>query len=253
MEPVSFVWCIDQHGYKIERLPRPRGLLALETPNEPYEWEDILTPAGGPPRYYNLQDDSLWLKFAKMCSTRDGVLSFVSQHGGISQESFPFPSREPLKDFIVTADRLNRIAERLDLGERESAAEVFWETSQAVSTSREIVGSSLGFPIFQSMPRLLRAPLMQVVLVPSKKRMGNFEWYFVPSSLRDALLFQAAEAIAGNRRFQRCRYEGCSNWFRLGPHTAAEGRRTITARRKFCSDRCRVAADRRKKKAIANA
>jgi len=82
----------------------------------------------------------------------------------------------------------------------------------------------------------------------------RYHYKLFPVSLRDALLHQAGEAISGNRSFRRCRNEGCLNWFRLGPHDASEGRKTYTARREFCSDRCRVSSARRQKKeAAANA
>ena len=82
------------------------------------------------------------------------------------------------------------------------------------------------------------------------------EFLFVPLTLRDALLHQAGLAITGNRRFRRCRNQGCANWFRLGPQLKRTGgvARSFTARREFCSDRCRVAhARRQRREATAHA
>src|SRR4029077_100502 len=104
--PIVFPWSVDQRGYKLERRRRLRGLLSEWLPDDLDEWEDVVVPAGGPPRHYYLEDDALWRKFAEICVTPDGVLSFTSQYGGISEHSFPTPTAELLKDFFRTADIL---------------------------------------------------------------------------------------------------------------------------------------------------
>ena len=66
------------------------------------------------------------------------------------------------------------------------------------------------------------------------KRPGTFLFKPVPVTLHAALLLQAGEAIAHNQKWVRCRNDGCLNSFRIGDGAH-------TARREFCSDRCRVA------------
>jgi hypothetical protein len=232
----------------------------LSVPSED-EWDDFLVPAGGPPRYYHpLKERGLWLQFAETCQSADSVLQFAAKYGGLTAakyggigENLPLPQREILNEFLRTGFLLKEIAARLGRRDRKSAAEIFQKDSAGTAG---MVIPSLGsfFGPVAVVPPLPAAPLMRVIVCPSERKPGKFEWRFVPHSLRDALLFQAAEAIAGNRRFQRCRNEGCPNWFQLGPHTAAEGNRTITARRQFCTDRCRVASARREKRArVVNA
>ena len=217
-----------------------------------------MVPVGGPPRYYEpLKEGELWLQFADTCQSANGVLRFATKYGGLTAPefgavgaNFPFSHREILSEFLRTARCLKEIAARLERHDRKAAAAVFQEDSAA--TAGMIIPSFSG-PV-AVVPPLPAAPLMRVIVCPSEKTPGKFEWRFVPHSLRDALLFQAAEAIAGNRRFQRCRNEHCPNWFQLGPRSAAEGNRTVTARRQFCSDRCRVASARRQKRtAVVNA
>jgi hypothetical protein len=62
-----------------------------------------------------------------------------------------------------------------------------------------------------------------------------------PSNLLSALLIQTGEALTGGHTFRACQNPKCQRWIKVG--TGAS-----TIRRKFCSDRCRVAVDRAKAK-----
>jgi hypothetical protein len=210
--PFRLVWPVDQDGYEVEHvmLEEPRGL-GLER-----EYDHIRSK-GGPLRFYRpLDEDGLWLLFADACKTAEGVLSFVTQFGLLTQ------SPERLDSFLGTAALIRRIAERLQAGERLTATKLF---------------ANSGLPTMKE----------GVFFDPDRPEV--FEFRLVPLTLRDGLLHQTGEAITGNRRFRRCRNEGCPNWFRLGHQAKTEeGRRTHTARREFCSDRCRVASARRQKR-----
>jgi hypothetical protein len=223
MDPFTFQWSVDQDGYVIEH--RSHGDMFFTTSGG----YDAVSRRGGPDRFYRaLEIEGLWLRCAETCRSRDGVLTFANEFGLLSGEK-----GTPLDHFVSLAHRLSEIAERLQAGDRRSAAVVFKGRDH---------------------PLLNGWPLMYGAVLPSAKRPGGFEWRLIPSSLRDALLLQAAEAIAGNRSFRRCRNNLCPNWFRLGPRSASEGRKTYTKRREFCSDRCRVAwARRHKREASAHA
>jgi hypothetical protein len=216
--PFRFVWPVDQEGYEIEhvKLEEPRGL-GMER-----EY-DVIRTKGGPLRFYKpLDEHDLWLRFADACKTAEGVLSFVNKFGLLTQ------SPERVDSFLGTAAIISRISDRLQAEDRVAAVKLFAESG---------------------------LPTMKEGIFWYAARPEVFEIRLVPLRLRDALLHQAGEAISGNRRFRRCRNEGCPNWFRLGPHTdSGQGRRTYTARREFCSDRCRVASARRhKREKTANA
>ena len=210
--PFRFVWPVDQAGYTIERvkLDEPRGLGAERE-------YDLIRSRGGPLRFYwPLDEDGLWLRFAETCKTTEGVLAFVNEFGLLTQ------SPERLDSFLETAALIRRIAERFLAADRIGATKLF-------------ANSGL--------------PTLKEGIFFSAERPEVFELRLVPRRLRDALLHQTGEAITGNRRFRRCRNEGCPNWFRLGPHAdTGEGRRTYTVRRQFCSDRCRVASARHRKR-----
>src|SRR4051812_44233462 len=110
MEPIDFLWCVDQHGYRIEREPRARGLLS-DPGDGRDEWDEFLVPVGGPPRYYEpLKQGELWLQFADTCQSADGVLWFAAKYGGLTAakfgalgDNFPFRQREILSEFLRTA------------------------------------------------------------------------------------------------------------------------------------------------------
>jgi hypothetical protein len=215
--PFAFVWPVDQAGYEICRNrvdPETAELLGRE------EFEFVV-PRGGPLRYYYpLDDESLWLRFSQTCEDADSVLSFANEYGRIGGSSEGMDDR--LDRVLETAALMRKITDRLHVHDRYGAMMLFLKSD---------------------------LPTMKEIILYNSNISQPFSYKLLPMTLRDALLHQAGEAITGNRRFRRCRNEGCPNWFRLGPQTATEGRRpTVTARREFCSDRCRVASARRQKR-----
>ena len=222
-ELFQFEWPVDQHGYTTERRPAGR-----DADGYSYDGEfECLSPRRGPPRFYRpLDDGGLWLRFAQTCRERDAVLRFVSEFGMLRHQG------DSVGHYLRLAERLWAIHERLSAGDRGSAAAIFNDQSA---------------PFWR--------PKMSETILWSPDRPEAFELGVIPELLEDALKHQAAEAITGNRQFRRCRNQECANWFRLGPRAATEGRRqTFTARREFCSDRCRVAhARRQRKEATAHA
>ena len=221
-ELFQFEWPVDQHGYTTERRPPGR-----DADGYSYDGEfECLSPRGGPPSFYRpLDDGGLWLRFAETCRERDGVLHFVADFGMLRHQG------DSVGHYLRLAGRLWAIYERLSSGDRQSAAEIFTD---------------------RSAPPVIWLPRMYETILWSAYRP---ELAVIPNFLEDALKHQAAEAITGNRQFRRCRNQECGNWFRLGPRTATEGRRqTFTARREFCSDRCRVAhARHQRREATAHA
>jgi hypothetical protein len=216
-----FEWPVDQHGYATQRIRRRDADGYGEG-----EFEYVCA-RGGPRRFYRpLEESGLWLRFADTCSSREGVLQFVSEYGTLRHQD------DNIDHYRRVAERLWAIYERLSCGSRSSAAGIFAERA----------------PFWWP-------PRMQETILQRADGAVVFELAVIPDMLEDALKHQAAEAITGNRQFRRCRNQGCANWFRLGPRAAAEGRRqTFTARREFCSDRCRVAhARRQRREATAHA
>jgi hypothetical protein len=235
MDPFLFSWSVDQAGYDIRRVV-PRGLFGAPASVLGLPEYDAIVPRGGPERGYRaLEEEGLWRRFAETCRTADGALSFANEYGLLELPPSELAEQGvPLNDFLIVAERLFRVAERLDAGDRLGACNAFYRGGTAT------LGAAL--------------PKMYAMPFPTNPGSDHFEYRLMPATLRDALLNQAIEALLRNRRFRRCRNEQCLNWFRLGPHSARDGGKTYTARREFCSDRCRVAfARRHKKESVAHA
>jgi len=217
-DPFRFVWSVDQAGYEIARV-MPQGPPGLGPSREC----EVIRAKGGPPRsYWPLDDEALWATFAETCKDASGVIAFANEFGplGVVREGL----RDRVSDILGLAATLRRIWQQLQAGERLAATQLFAHTG--LPTMKEAIFW------FDGRPELL----------------------IIPVTLRDCLLHQASLAITGNWRFRRCRNEGCANWFRLGgaqpkgiAKRTAEAARAYTARREFCSDRCRVASARRQK------
>ena len=185
---------------------------------------EFVVPRGGPLRVYRpLDDEGLWLRFAQTCEDAAGVLRFANQFGQLGEASLALGKRiETVHNILGLAALIRSIVKHLQEDNRLEATKLF---------NRYLPNMKEGILWYKDEPE-------------------RFHYRLLPLSLRDALLHQAGDAITGNRRFRRCRNEGCANWFRLGPSAVDEGhpRQTITARREFCSDRCRVASARRQKR-----
>jgi hypothetical protein len=216
----QFQWRVDQDGYDTT-VESGRDVYG-----RPGEFE-VIRPRGSRWRYYRpLETDGLWLSFADTCRTRAGALQFVGEYGLLHDV------QDRVDKILLVAERLWEIAEKLHAGDRQSAAAIFntrsLEDPFNLPEMAEYVDWSLDTP-------------------------GVFEPAFCPRQFEDALKHQACEAISGNRRFRRCRNKGCANWFRLGPRAARDGGHTYTARREFCSDRCRIAHARQSRREAAHA
>jgi hypothetical protein len=219
--PFAFVWLVDQDGYEIvvkRGDPESAEMLGKDT----FDVE----PRGGATRQYRpLDDDGLWLRFAESCKDAEGVRAFADEFGRLGRLTDLEEHR--LDRIFETAEVLRGIGEHLNAGNRRAAWKLFATTG---------------------------LPTMKEVVLWYADEPERYRYRLIPLTLRDALLHQAAEAITGNRHFRRCRNEKCSNWFRLGPHAENGRQSTITMRREFCSDRCRVASARRhKREEAANA
>jgi hypothetical protein len=211
-----FQWRVDLDGYDTKVEPG----IGLDRGHE----VEVIRPSGRRWQNYRpLEFDGLWLRFAETCRTRDGVLQFVKEYGLLHD------AQDPVHYIQRIAEKLWEISQYLESGDPRSAAARF------VDEGRD--------------PFAL--PMMFVLPLPSPERPDVFVPAVVPRQLEDALKWQALGALTGNRRFRRCRNEGCANWFGIG--TRAPKGQTYTVRREFCSDRCRVAWARRNKREAAHA
>jgi hypothetical protein len=218
-DPFTFVWWVAQEGY--EFIENPVELVSSELLGK--DNLKFVAPRGDARRPYRpLDADGLWLRFAETCKDAEGVRAFVNEFGRLGSSEDIQEHR--LDRILETAGILRKIGEHLSGGDRRAAWRLF---------------PTAGLPTVK-----------EVVLWYAKEP-ERFHYRLIPVTLRDALLHQAAEAITGNKRFRRCRNEKCANWFRLGAQVENGRPSTITVRREFCSDRCRVASARRQKREVS--
>ena len=216
--PFAFAWPVDKAGYEI--VHQEETVAGLGEPVGKDGAKVLARRGGALQNYHPLDDDTLWLRFAQDCKESASVLRFANQYGRLGRS--PNGPDHRLDHILNTAEVLRKVWKHIQAGDRKAAALLFLKNDP---------------------------PTMKQIIIWDSDHPERFEYKLLPLSLRDALLYQAGEAITGNRRFGRCRNEGCSNWFRLGAQAPGAGRaHTITARREFCSDRCRVASARRKKR-----
>src|SRR4051794_32107972 len=233
----DFEWEVDQHGYVLHDEPtvlvrllnimhKKTGLDPASWPDlDPASWEKIVRGCGGPPRYYRpMERPGLWRRFADTVTTPASALEFVREFGLLTEfeirparglrfgdkfDPFDTLRNENTVDFVLNFARgLREISHALDSGERHLAAMLF---------SR------------------FRPPMTATINL-SKRGGQRLDLNIVPSDLRSALYLQAGNAITGDLKFRRCL--NCPDWFQIGSGAHTE-------RRKFCSDRCRVAWSRK--------
>jgi hypothetical protein len=176
--PFILEWPVDRHGYDIERV-EGTGTSLLTS----FSY-DVIRAAGGPLRYYRPLEEhpDLWRRFANICLSAEGALSFVREFGLLSNR----PEGDP-GDIVKAAELMRQIAARLDDGDRAAAVE-----------------------LLRSQPPIVLEALFW------DEQTFRADIRLVPIDLRSALLHQAAEAIEGNHQWRRCRNVGCCHWFRLG-------------------------------------
>lgn len=132
----------------------------------------------------------------------------------VNDFGLPDDGAETVSHIIRLGELLRQIAYHYDKDERDEALEIFNEANPRATAK-----------IFRSDKGLL-------------------ELKSVPLTLAGAMLIQAGETLTGNHQFRRCL--NCPEWIRLGVGAHS-------TRREFCSDRCRVAFNRKLKREATEA
>ena len=169
-----------------------------------------------------MDQPGLWRRFAA-CADASAALAFVEEFGLLSSRkprmatmaADPFDDDNPFHDahpsdvvdhVLRMAKLIRQIADLID-GKHYAEAAERWSAC--------------------ARPRITAG-------LKETNRHGRFEFKPIPLTLDSALWLQTADAIALNQQWRHCRNDDCTNWFQIGDGAH-------TARREFCSDRCRVA------------
>jgi hypothetical protein len=137
----------------------------------------------------------LFKVFAKI-RTAEGVLNFINAYGHFTNAGIAGGSGDMVPRVLHEAEEMSKRLDRL--------------------SSNSHLGSDIPLTT-------LHASLV------TDRATGGVELKLMPSSLRDALWLQLAQAILEGARIRKCRY--CNEWFRAGP---GKDRRRADA--EFCKD-----------------
>ena len=231
---------------------------------------------------YKISDyPALFLSFAHAEQTPTGVLSFATKYGLLGKGSDGyFETEEDAKNYknrigssyrgrrdgdtqavetvsswIWSIRRFLSVVDLWENLEEASKNHVHWEGYDKVfytypeNEPTLIASSTSDADILESLrpgdhvgPG--RAYLMQIInkyIRDTKIKMtiidGKMQPSINPHILLDAMWYQLADAIAEDRKYRAC--EHCGTYFELGV-----GKAPLT--KKYCSDKCRVAANRKK-------
>ncbi|MEW8645155.1 MAG: hypothetical protein AB2563_03575 [Candidatus Thiodiazotropha endolucinida] len=223
---------------------------------------------------YKLSDHpALFLTFAKTEQTRDGILAFASKYGFIEESKSlahyyetiegakknngaeRINDRELVEDWIREIRYMNQVVELWLNLDAESKKYVRWEGYDKVyydvpnSEPHLIASKEKNSELLESLrpgdhlgpgqSHLLTRindyirhayPIMWIVD-------NKMQPCIQPKSLLNGMWYQLADAVAEDRKYKACEY--CGTYFELGV-----GKAPLT--KKYCSDRCRVAANRKK-------
>ncbi len=221
-----FDWYVDQHGYEevvyergVERGAERRAALSAKEGK-------YIRGKGGPLRAYRPLEDfpGLHRRFAELPMDTPAILEFVHMFGLLgSSSSESWLGEEDLSYWHGSITSMRHMVHALDVGERDrnEACEWFNIHMNAVPPHRPQVSVWIKYgPGLRAQSRM------------------------VPSTLLGAMYLQMLDELTGRPSFKKCKW--CPNWFSYGRGT---GRRET---KEFCSDRCRVAWNREKKRAIAD-
>ena len=219
--PFHFTWHVDQLGYDLVEEPAAKPGKSILTSKIP-GWH--LVRKGGPLReYWPLEDHpALFRQFADLSTEPEGLQEFANRYGllGWSPHVEPPVESEDCNLWREHVQSFRGGIELIDSGRR----------SEAIRGLNEVRNPWMGIWIDDGPG--VKKPTMRIV----------------PKTLIGAMRLQFAGEITEEMEFRKCR--ACPKWFVIGPGLGYTPARN-TRRKIFCSDRCRVAWNRHKRRAGA--
>ena len=215
-DPYRFVWVVDSAGYEVqhERPTRPStGTIDAQHSRGPW----LVRKGGELRRYLPLTEQpDLFLRFMGLGDTNlvslANITEFAAEFGFLNvwPAPYPKPDSESIPYWLRRLSELRSFVQMSSRDDKEQAALYF------------------------------SAYLRPRAWMSLRYDAGRLRQQIYPSDLVSAMGIQAADATLEGVRLKQCRT--CPAWFRYGPGT---GHR---ARKVFCSDRCRVAWNRKNNK-----
>jgi hypothetical protein len=252
----------------------PRGGFRWEQTNEGLILLEAHSRGAGTRKVHPFRGrrSSLFLEFAAVSPDPDGVLSFANEYGflgfpvtlgwrdGVITPSLRDPPCELFDEHQAPSDKMEELREFRSMPPKVMGWVQHLEGIRLAisSVARQKAGQVAGGPLPQSLVDSdflavqgavlghLFATVLGIVIAPRfewSRATNRFRLGFEPSSLVGALWLETATALTEQKRFRRCKAQGCEKIIELStdPRT---GRR---ADARYCSDACRSRAYRRRR------
>jgi hypothetical protein len=204
MIDIDFEWSVDTRGYRLDH--------------------GRIVGNGGPKRRYHLKEFStLYLIYAKIQQTPEGLLDFVNKFGRLTLDELN-EDGEP-----IVGDIVKKIL--FDVGTISIALETL---RGHVGNLPKWQGGTFEYEVSKYGFKMREIPLrgqLGASLAPDPAT-GSWQLRLRPPTLRDAIWLQFGQAITSNAELRSCAH--CGKWFEAGQ---GSGRRKDA---KFCSDECRI-------------
>jgi len=192
------------------------------TMHSDYQGVRVMDPTSDEWSYYDpgFEVPDIHRKLAETAPTDDGFFSFVEQYGTLTLLN-DYTSSCSLSNVSTLHSKVTAVLKLWEEGEKQLALK-FLSRSYPASTFE--VGVNLS---------------------PD----GHLDYKFVPNNLYSFIEFQLIKELANGLEYKACEAPACNRRFAISTGSGAiTKRQTKTKRAKFCSDACRQATHREKRK-----
>jgi hypothetical protein len=192
---IEFDWPRDPKGYRLSETSSPKTLRVMRNGKgyKPEDFEPCRLPSS---------TGALFMIFANIARTPQGVLDFVQRYGPLTYDGWDANRGDDVNLVISNADHMHQLL-------------------------RYSSGNKDRFPPFQAS----RASSIDARVIWDPATKGP-KWELRPKTLLDALWLQVGQRLTASA-FRQC--EHCCEWFEAG---RGKGRR---AGSKFCSEEHKIA------------
>jgi hypothetical protein len=220
---IDFAWYVDEKGYRLDH--------------------GRIVGNGGRKRWYRLEKyPTLYLVFAKIQQTPEGLLDFVNKFGRLTVEE---AQQDKSSGRITAPDEIGDnvrkmlssakyIAATLELARSAGGTLPKWEGDKPPEFESHGVTIQGGIPVGTLTAWLLPNPAT-----------GAWEFRLRPHSLLNAITLQVGVALTSKAALKQC--DHCGTWFEAG---AGVGKRRDA---RFCSTECKTTFHSHKRKRSAEA
>lgn len=246
----QFRWAVDNAGYTVLEIPEHgQHVTSARRSGQPENWR----------QYFPLTENTgLFHTFAETPDDESGVISFANRYGLLRSTNMAEALRDPqgkpagwlyeIRRMRTAVELLysavpHKVADRFQWLDRADLPAIVYRCDDFAHTvlgaaagkvKKDDVRTAMGLFIDD----LINGRLQGNVSFQLLRESGQSRLFAAPRHLLGAMWLQFAQAVSNQSAFKRC--VECGAWFEQG-----SGR----ADKKYCSDRCKTAFNRRQRNA----